>query len=283
MDDLRYILNEPINIPEIRIGFAHPVTLKEYIYNSKMFNVLQVQMLVYLQEIDVNKKDMRDYVLGNVKDWDVICMDATCIQELIRLLKFIFKLNDDIKIETNWNAVMREMVAEKIISEETDGEIRQIIGFDDGRNVVQLGKRVYLKINEFEINRDNYDILKNSIIVMNRLHFPKIAGDKEGQKWFDKARNAKRNDKDPDMEDILTTIVAVTGIDFDKLKMMTLYQIDKLIARINKIKDFDVAIQYLCVGAEEVKLESYMSHVEDELNETLTVGVNKFKNSMGDL
>ena len=66
-----------------------------------------------------------------------------------------------------------------------------------------------------------------------------------------------------------------------QISELTIYQINALIARINKVKEFDMNVQFLCVGAEKIKLEPYTAHIN--INEEEKVGSNfdEFKNNMG--
>lgn len=247
MDDLRYILQEPVELQGI--GILYPMNILEFNKNIKSFNILGITKNNLLQGIDVKDLEKRDYIEKNIKNFDVITSQKELIALLLNLLIVCFKLNEKNDIEIKQ-------------SEDNNG--------------------IYFLLKGNRIDRNNYDFVRNQIIRMHNLHFPKQAKNAELQKWFDKARKAKNkgnNDK-TDMEDIITTIVATTGIPFKEIKEMSVYQINRLIARINKVKEFDTNVQFLCAGGQNIKLDSYLTHIEEEIEEKLSVGLDEFKRGM---
>ncbi len=233
-----------LNLPiETNIGIIYPFTIKEYALNYYLFNILSVTKNLLLQQIDTKYKEQREKIEQEVKNFDVICFNEESVNLLIKLLKISFK-TDNIK-------------------------------FDKKNECIYINGKI--------INRDNYDYIRNMIIRINNLRLPKQAKTKELQEWFDKARFAKQGNNKTDMEDIITSIMALTGYTPQEISEMTVYQINKLIARLNKIKEFDVHIQYLCAGADlkGVKLEHWLEHIEDKNEEdNYSISYEQFTNNL---
>lgn len=244
MDDLRYILQEPIELEGI--GVLYPLNILEFSKNSHIFSILSVTKNTLLQQVSVKDKEKRDYIENNVKNFDVVTSQPDLILMLAKLFMICFRLNaEDIQV-----------------GQEENGNI-------------------YFLLKGNRVDRNNYDYVRNQIIKINNIHLPKQAKNAELQKWFDKAKKAKSRTNNTDMEDIITTIVALTGITFDEIKKMTIYQINKLIERINKIKEYDANIKFICAGAKDVKIDSYLAHLSDDNEEKLSISLDELRKSMG--
>jgi len=239
MDDLRFILNMPIEVDDI--GYIYPFTMEEYALYFQYLNVLSVTTNLILQQIDVKNKEYRKEIEEKLKNFDVICSEKSLIDILIKLLFISFKTE-----EIKYNSQLQT-----------------------------------IEINSKMINRDNYDYIRNSIIKVNNIRLPKQAKTKELQDWFDKSYKLKysQNNDSGSMEDIITSIMAFTGYTPDEIKKMTVYQINKLITRLNKISEYDANIQFLCAGGDKIKLEHWSSHIKDDKDD-ICVDFSTFTASM---
>jgi len=238
MNDLRYILNIPIEIDGI--GRIYPFTMEEYALYSHYFNILTVTVDLYLQYVDSKQKELRKELESRIKNFDVVCSQPEFVEMLLSLLSISFK-------------------PQKLKYDSTT----QTIFINDGK-----------------ITRDNYDYIRNEIIKVNNIRLPKQAKTKELQEWFDKAYKARsmQNKNAGDMEDIITSIMAFTGYTPEEIKKMTVYQVNKLIARLNKISEYKTNIQFLCAGAEKINLEHWSSKIDDK--DDITVDYNEFVSTM---
>jgi hypothetical protein len=238
MDDLRYILNMPIEIKGI--GRLYPFTMEDYALYSHYFNILTVTVNLYLQYIDPKEKELRKELESKIKNFDVVCSQREFVDMLLSLLTISFKTEN--------------------------------LRYDDRIQTIF--------INDGKITRDNYDYIRNEIIKINNIRLPKQAKTKELQEWFDKAYKAKnmQNKNAGDMEDIITSIMAFVGYTPEEIKKMTVYQINKLIARLNKISEYKANIQFLCAGAEKIKLEHWSNKIEDK--DDISVDYNDFVSTM---
>ncbi len=259
MNDIRYIFGEPIPIIqkkiidkeeiEEEIGTLYPLNIIDYFKNTSLFNILQVTVNFYLQQIDKKEKEARKIIKEKFKDFDVICSDQQTLNSLIELLNLCFKENI-----TNENITLENDLL-----------------------------KIYLS-SGYCIDRNNYDYIKGQIIRMYGIKLPKQADNKELQKHFDRAYKHKSGESDQDFEDIITTIVAITGITPNKLKEMTIYQINAIISRINKVKQFDMNVSFICAGgSEDIKLEPYMAHIDLLEEVQISKKYSELSKQMGDM
>ena len=286
MNDIRYILKEPIEIKDI--GTLYPMDILKYNKCNDCFSVLAIVKSTLLQQVDTNDKEKRDYIENNVKNFDVLCSQRELIDSLINLISVCFEIKkENIQYDDNLKCIFIGDFFGLNIEKLNQRAFELInINKDNPNDLSEEIKNEIISINDFVgklkiINKDNYDFIRNSIIKMYGVHLPKQAKTLELQKWFNKASKAKGKNNKTDMEDIITTIVAVTGIEFDKIKAMSMYQINKLIERINKVKEYDVNVQFLCVGAKDIKLTSYLEHLDNEREEKLSVPLDELSKSMG--
>ena len=65
-------------------------------------------------------------------------------------------------------------------------------------------------------------------------------------------------------------LYVITSYSIHYTKLSTVYQINKLIARLNKISEYNTNIQFLCVGAEKIKLEHWSNKINEEFDNITT-------------
>lgn len=225
----------------------YPLSIIDYYTNANLFTILSVTKEYLLQQIDVKQKDVRKYVEENITHFDVVATNGTALKQLIDLLSLVSKK-------------------------------------DTGDFILQKDEKgmYYILIDGFIINRDNYDHIRNSIIRANNLKLPKQAKTAELQKWWDKSRNLKNKKEDgANLTDIVTTIVATTGLSFKDIQEMSIYQVNHLIARINKLKQYEAQIQFISAGAADIKLTNYLEHIADDYEEKLSTSLADFQNKFG--
>lgn len=226
----------------------YPLGIVEYYKNASLFSVLSITVEYLLQHIDSKDKKTRDQVRKTTKHFDVVVSNAESINQLLNLLSLLSQ------------------------KEKNDFILQR----------AETG-HLYIEIDGFIISRDNYDMIRNSIIKANSLKLPKQAATKELQEWFNKTRNFKNKEKGAGLSDIVTTIVAITGLTFDAIKDMSIYQINHLIARINKIKQYEAEVQFISAGASDIKLTNYLEHISDDNEEKLSTSLNEVKKKLGSI
>jgi hypothetical protein len=222
------------------IGEIYPFTMEQYALYGHYFNILTVTMDLYLQQIDVKNKILRKQIQDTVKTFDIICQEPLLVQKLLMLFQLSFKPK-----RLRYCPVLQRIL-----------------------------------INNSIISRDNYDFIRNEIIKANNIRLPKQANNKELQAWFDKAYKVKssQNKNAGDMEDVITSIMALTGYTPEDIKSLTVYQVNKIISRLNKISEFNSNIQFLCAGSEKVNLEHWSNKIAD--SDDIAVDYDEFVSSM---
>lgn len=238
MDDLRYIFNMPIEINQI--GVIHGFTMEEYALpiNSLCLNVLSVTINLYLQQIDIKEIETRAEIAEKVKCFDLICSQPELVESLLLLLKISFK-------------------PKKLFFCPAFNKI--ILVFEEIKEKTESKRYCF-------ITRDNYDFVRNQIIKVNNIRLTKQANNKELQKWYDKSYKFKnsQNKNAGDMEDIITSVISFTGYTPEEVKKLTVYQVNKIMARLYKRSEYDTSIQFICVGAEKIKLEHWSSKIDEK-------------------
>lgn len=226
----------------------YPLGIIDYYKNSSLFSVLSITVEYLLQHIDSKDKKSRDEIRKTTKHFDVVTANAISINQLLDLLALLSK-------KDKYDFVLQR---------------------------TEKG-HLCIDIDGFIISRDNYDLIRNSIIKANSLKLPKQAATKELQEWFDKTRNFKNKEKGAGVADIATTIVAITGLTFAAIKDMSIYQINHLIARINKIKQYEAEVQFITAGASDIKLTNYLEHISDDNEEKLSSSLSEVKKKLGSI
>lgn len=256
MRSLKYVLAKPVQV--LGVGKAHPFTLNDYDESMEIFNILQLQVNLFLQEVPTKEKSRRKFIVDNLKNWDVICLSSKYIEDLVFLIKAVFKFDDKCEIVTNWHNKVVDMINSRKISLEKNS----LIGLEDEKNLIELGSNTYLSVNGFEINRNNYDFFREEIIKLNLLRFPKVAKTIEMQKRLNKKYEMDSKESGQDLEDIITTVAMEISKFPSEMRSCTLYELNSMVARINKKYEFLSNIQFICAGATDIKLESIVSHID---------------------
>ena len=67
------------------------------------------------------------------------------------------------------------------------------------------------------------------------------------------------------------------------LKEIYIYQINHLIARINKIKQYEAEVQFISAGASDIKLTNYLEHIADDNEEKLSTSLSEVKKKLSSI
>lgn len=224
------------------IGKLYSFTMDEYIKYNNLFDVLSITLNNILQNIPEDNIKQREEIENNVKIFDIIISEEYLLNPLCELLYYSFHADN-----VAWNPSLQQ------------------IRVDDGI-----------------VDRNNFDYISEQIMKSNNLQFTKQAKTKELQEWFDKKSRLNSSKNNVDMEDIITSIMAFTGYTPDQILKLSIYQINSLIERLNKISDYESNVQFLCVGAKDIKLEHWCSHIENKNYDT-SMSMDKFTNDMGEI
>ena len=220
------------------VGKLYPFTISEFIEYGHLFGLLTITVNSLLQKIDINEVEKRKSIEKNIKIFDIFVSESTLLQPLGELLSRSFHTE----------------------------------------NVVWYQETEQIAIDGKIIDRNNFNHIRNQIIKINDIHLPKQAKNKELQEWYDKKNKLNNSNNNSDFEDTITSIMAFTGYTPEQLLGFTIYQANKLISRLNKISEYESNIQFLCVGAKNIKLEHWSTHIEDIENDDISF--DKFKENM---
>lgn len=246
MEDLKYIFAKPLEVIDKNnqlIGTLKPMNILEFEKNKKWFSILQLTVKTLLREIDDKDKEQRKLIRETVRDFDVITSIPQNLEALKILLSICF--NDD-------NIMINKDLY--------------------GKTTIFLGNGY--------IDRDNFDYVKGQIIKYYCIKLPKQAPSKKLQKFYDMSYRLK-NKGSQELEDLITGITVLTSYKLDEICNLTLYQINAIASRINKVKETDINVKLLCAGAEKVKLDSYFAHIDMFGEEKISTDFNTFKQEMG--
>lgn len=116
----------------------------------------------------------------------------------------------------------------------------------------------------------------------NLLHEPKVFKNKLVQEWAEKTLKARqKNGVKYGIEDVITTVKNYSGITYQEVMEQTIYQVYADFQRINKLKDYDVAVSFKCAGAEKIKIPYFAEELNMFKNpyDDLFVDKSKLKNT----
>lgn len=93
------------------------------------------------------------------------------------------------------------------------------------------------------VNNFNYDKLRKVVLYQNIIFEPKIYKSKIVQEWAKKAlKQRQKNAPNVTLEDMITTVAALSGKDYDVLENYTIYQLKSEFNRWCKIKNYDTTV-----------------------------------------
>lgn len=253
MNDLRYIYGKAIDTD---VGMIYPLNILDYTININKFNILAMNKNSLLQNYDTKtEKDDRDWIEQNIQDFDVICMNPQYIKLVIEVFKMVFK-KDDTEINSNYIEIYTQ------INQDIESNKIKQEDLNNMQVILPYLEKIFILIGDKPIYRYNYTYVKNQICKINSVYLPRQYKTKKLQERMDLAKSRQNQGNNQDYEDIITTLAIVGHFDLNILETYTVYQINALINRVNKVKEFDCNIQYICAGAEKVELEPFTAHID---------------------
>ncbi|MFB5759103.1 hypothetical protein [Paenibacillus medicaginis] len=116
---------------------------------------------------------------------------------------------------------------------------------------------------ENQINKYNYDQLRQLIMKQNLMFEQKVYKNKIIKEWAEKALKARsKKGAKITIEDIISTISVFTGKHYKDLASYTIYQLQSDFNRINKLKDYDATIAFKCAGDDKSKIGHYAEFID---------------------
>ncbi len=129
----------------------------------------------------------------------------------------------------------------------------------------QLGfvsEQLILKVNDITINDNEFDNIKNIILKQNLLTVDNTL-DSELQKKYKEAEEflAKKN-KSATLEERIIAYHCVSGMRYEDIEQLTIYQFNKGLERMQLIKNFEVYTYPMLKSGSGDKVQDWLSHIE---------------------
>lgn len=142
----------------------------------------------------------------------------------------------------------------------------------------------YMAGDDAVINRNNFDEIRRVIMKQNLIFEKKVYNNPLVEKWANKVLEKRRKSSVKiTVEDMITTIVS-TGIPFESIQNMTIYQMNALFQRISKLESYRTTVAFKCAGAEKIQIEHFAEYINmfkdpyDDLFVKSDEKLDKFKN-----
>ncbi|CAH0118523.1 hypothetical protein PAE9249_01012 [Paenibacillus sp. CECT 9249] len=129
---------------------------------------------------------------------------------------------------------------------------------------IELGdKYAFLTDDGNAVRRDNYDEIRKIVMRQNLLFEQKIYRNELTQAWANKVLQAKaKQGVNITLEDMVTTVSAITGKSYDQLAEQTIYQLHADFKRIAKDKDYQTSIAMMCAGADQINVRHFAEQID---------------------
>lgn len=147
-----------------------------------------------------------------------------------------------------------------------------LVDFKDGMNVDNI----------FE-TKELFDAMRQLVMDMNVIVEEEVSPNEEIQRGIERSRRVKQDGSEKQsFVDIITSIVAQTSNDFEKVNSMNVIQIYSLYARLNAIFNYQTSTLFATV-AEKVNIELWNKHIDLFERKSDTISKTDFENSFGGL
>jgi len=143
---------------------------------------------------------------------------------------------------------------------------------------------LYFSIKDIELHENELDKIKEIIFNQNLLKLPEKIEDSELEKSLREAKEfmAARN-KSATLEERIISYHISTGINYNNISELTIYQFNKGIERLNLLKDFEVYTYPALKGGQGEKIKHWLSHIPEKgLYDDVCMSVDELKNNLGD-
>lgn len=151
--------------------------------------------------------------------------------------------------------------------------VNQLPNFNEAYS--EVFQKVFQNEDIFElIDQDNFTSIRKLIIEMHCLKEEKISPNPEVQRRIEQSKRLKRQEQELlEVYDMISSIMAFTGVPYKEIAEMTMYQMYMTFYRIDRIKDYDTSILFATVSPEAGKnIKHWSEHVDlfEEENHALT-------------
>ncbi|WP_270574313.1 hypothetical protein [Bacillus glycinifermentans] len=141
--------------------------------------------------------------------------------------------------------------------------VNQLPNFNEAYS--EVFQKVFQNEDIFElIDQDNFTSIRKLIIEMHCLKEEKISPNPEVQRRIEQSKRLKRQEQELlEVYDMISSIMAFTGVPYKEIAEMTMYQMYMTFYRIDRIKDYDTSILFATVSPEAGKnIKHWSEHVD---------------------
>lgn len=218
MDSVKYIFAKPDFVQGV--GNIYPISMNDFDEFMKVANVLTIGYERFEDDAEFHKNLIELFGTKDLKLLDQI------------LVYFAMNgLKDDIL--NAFNKVFSFICKQNINYSEIDNAF------------INEDKSISININ-------NYELIREVVLNQNLIFLPEKLEDEIMNEWYQLALEASAETSlDMFMEDMITTIVVFTGIDFDKLLDFTIYQVNALFQRIIQSENYKIGIMAQSNGSKD--------------------------------
>lgn len=136
----------------------------------------------------------------------------------------------------------------------------------------------------FQITNDSFEYYRRLILDMNCIKEEKINPNPEIQKWIEKSKKFKQQQSGGlSFADIITSVAMFSGMTFEQVNELTLYQLYGSFQRIAFFKNYDTATLFSTVSVEKIDIESWCKHIDMFTEEQHGISKEQFLQFSGQL
>lgn len=113
-----------------------------------------------------------------------------------------------------------------------------------------------------QVTRDNFNYYRNLIMKMNCINEEEFNPNPEIRKWQEKSKRAKQDGKPIEFQDMISSVVVGTGLTYEQVCEMTLYQFYTTFRRLSAFKEYDTSTLFATVSTEKIKIEQWCKNID---------------------
>jgi hypothetical protein len=150
---------------------------------------------------------------------------------------------------------------EKII-EDLEKVLTMVLKQDVRFSVINNNDYGFVIDETHNINRNNYDTVRQVIMQQNLMFEQKVYKDKLVQEWANKVIQARaKSSIKMEFEDMVSTVSVFTGKHYWDLAEYTIYQLKSDFNRISKFKDYDASVLFRTASS-DVKINHFAEDID---------------------
>ncbi|MCK9330248.1 MAG: hypothetical protein M0Q94_10280 [Candidatus Cloacimonetes bacterium] len=124
-------------------------------------------------------------------------------------------------------------------------------------------EQLFLKVNNIIINDFEFDNIKNIILQQNLLNVEQILDPTLEKRLREAEEFLANKNKSATLEERIIAYHCVSGMKYEDIEQLTIYQFNKGLERMQLIKNFEVYTYPLIKGGSGDKVSDWLSHIEE--------------------